>query len=262
VSPHTPTPTSLNARTALVTGGGQGLGQAIAEALAQAGATVIVSDINTDHGEATAKIIADAGGHATFRPCDVTDTAAVHDLIAGIKKDHGRLDCAVNNAGVEGAIAPIIDYPLDAFDHVLNLNVRALFVCMQEELRVMIGQRGGSIVNISSIAGFAGFPNFSAYNASKHAVVGLTRTAALETATDGVRVNAVAPGFCVTPMVTDRGLKAQPGSPEYQQIEQLHPMNRLGRPAEIAQAVAWLCSDAASFVTGHSLAADGGYLAR
>jgi NAD(P)-dependent dehydrogenase (short-subunit alcohol dehydrogenase family) len=257
-----PAEQELEGMVMLVTGAGQGIGRAIAVRAATQGATVAVAEIDENNGRETCDRIARAGGTAYFARCDVTDSEAVRALVQEVVARHGRLDAAVNNAGCEGAIAPTHEYPIDAFDRVIDLNVRAVFLCLQEELRIMLGQGHGAIVNVGSIAGFAGFANFSAYNASKHAVVGLTRTAALEAATQGVRVNAVAPGFVVTPMVTDRGLKAQPGSDDFRAIADLHPMKRLGRPEEIAAAVTWLASEAASFVTGHTLAADGGYLAQ
>jgi NAD(P)-dependent dehydrogenase (short-subunit alcohol dehydrogenase family) len=252
----------LDGKVIVVTGAAQGIGRATAIRSAAHGAIVVVIDIDEAGGIETCELVAEAGGLGTFAACDVTDRAAVNALVGEVIARHGRLDAAVNNAGSEGAIAPTHQYPIDAFDRVMDLNLRAVFSCMQEELRVMLGQGHGAIVNVASIAGFAGFANFCAYNASKHAVVGLTRTAALETAVHGIRVNAVAPGFCVTPMVTERGLKARPGSADFQSIAEMHPMKRLGDPDEIAEAIAWLASDAASFVTGHVLAADGGYLAQ
>jgi NAD(P)-dependent dehydrogenase (short-subunit alcohol dehydrogenase family) len=252
----------LQDKIVLVTGAGQGIGRATAQAMADYGATVVLVDVQQDRGEQTRQAITDRGGAAKFVACDVTDGPAMEQLVKEIETEFGSLDCAVNNAGTEGVIASTEDYPLEGFDRVLALNLRGVFTCMQAELRSMLVHGGGSIVNIASIAGFAGFANFSAYNATKHAVVGLTRTAALESATRGVRVNAVAPGFIVTPMVTDRGLRAQPGSDDYRMLEEIHPMKRLGQPEEIAEAVAWLCSDRASFVTGHALAVDGGYLAQ
>jgi NAD(P)-dependent dehydrogenase (short-subunit alcohol dehydrogenase family) len=252
----------LDGRTVLVTGAGQGLGRAMALRAAGAGARVVASDIDLEAAEETCAALDVAGAENLALRCDVTDPDEVGQAIEDVLGRFSRLDCAINNAGTEGVIEEIVDYPLEVFERVIRVNLAAVFICMQAELGVMKEQGSGAIVNVSSIAGFAGFPNFSAYNASKHGVVGLTRTAALEYATTGIRVNSVAPGFCETPMVTDRGLEAKPGSDDYRQIEVLHPMDRLGRPEEIAEAAVWLCSDAASFVTGHSLAVDGGYLAR
>jgi NAD(P)-dependent dehydrogenase (short-subunit alcohol dehydrogenase family) len=186
----------------------------------------------------------------------------LRDFIAAAIRLHGRLDCAVNNAGTEGVVADTVNYPDDVWDRVMAINVKGMYMCMQDDLRTMLAQTAGSIVNVASICGVIGLRQFSAYNASKHAVLGLTKTAALEVATTGVRVNAVGPGFCDTPMIKDRGIKAQPGSPEYRMLEELHPMHRLGHPEEIGEAIAWLCSDAAFFVTGQCLFADGGYVAQ
>lgn len=252
----------LDGKSAVVTGGAQGLGRAIAETLARYGASVVVGDVQADAGERTCAAIRDGGGQASFVLCDVTDPDSVAGLIGAAVDRHGRLDCAVNNAGIEGEVSLVADYPRDAWDRVIEINLKGVFLCMQEELRPMLSQGSGSIVNMASVCGAIGLREFSAYNASKHGVLGLTKTAAIEIATTGVRVNAVGPGFCETAMVTDRGVKAKPGSPEYKQIEAMHPMNRLGRPEEIGEAAAWLCSDRSSFITGQSVFVDGGYIAQ
>ena len=253
---------SLRGKVALVTGGAQGLGQASAEKLAAAGCKVVIGDLQQDKGEAVCAAIAEAGGEASLVSVDVTSAEQVEAMVATVLERHGRLDCAVNNAGAEGDIARTDEYPDERWDQVIAINLTGVFLCMKAELKAMLAQESGAIVNMASICGVTGLANFSAYNASKHGVVGLTRTAALEFAELGIRVNAVGPGFSRTAMITDRGLKAQPGSEVYQELEALHPMNRMAEPSEIADAVAFLCSDAASFVTGHTLIADGGYMAQ
>jgi NAD(P)-dependent dehydrogenase (short-subunit alcohol dehydrogenase family) len=253
---------SLRGKVALVTGGAQGLGQAMAEKLAASGCKVVIGDLQTEKGEAVCAAIREAGGEASVVAVDVTSQAAVAEMVGAVVERHGRLDCAVNNAGAEGDIAPTDEYSEERWDQVIGINLTGVFLCMKEELKTMREQQSGSLVNIASICGVTGMANFSAYNASKHGVVGLTRTAALEFATEGVRVNAVGPGFAPTAMITDRGLEAKPGSEIYQEIEAMHPMNRMAEPREIAEAVAWLCSDASSFVTGQTLLADGGYMAQ
>lgn len=263
---HTPEPphpgSDLTGSVLFVTGGAQGIGRSVAVHAAARGARVVVADVDADKAEeAVTSIVAD-GGTASFRRCDVSDPDDVAAAVDHVVERYGRIDAAVNNAGITGPITPTQDYPIEMFDRVISLNLRGVFACMQAELRPMLRQGKGAIVNVSSVAGFRGFANFSAYNASKHGVVGLTRTAAVEVATSGVRINSVAPGFCETPMVMGQGLKAERGTEAHRQIAQLHPMDRLGDPSEIALAALWLCSDAASFVTGHNLAVDGGLLAQ
>ncbi len=253
---------SLKGKVALVTGGAQGLGQATAEKLAASGCKVVVADLQEEKAEAACATIRDAGGEASSTVVDVTDAAQIGQMVQTVLDRHGRLDCAVNNAGTEGVIATTDEYPDERWNQVIGVNLTGVFLCMKAELKAMREQRSGSLVNIASICGVTGMANFSAYNASKHGVVGLTRTAALELATEGIRVNAVGPGFIRTPMITDRGLEAKPGSDVYREIEAMHPMDRLAEPSEIAEAVAFLCSDASSFVTGQVLLADGGFMAQ
>lgn len=253
---------SLQGKVALVTGGAQGLGQATAEKLAASGCKVVVADLQEEKAEAACAAIRDSGGEASAMAVDVTDPAGVGEMVGTVIDRHGRLDYAVNNAGTEGVIAATDQYPDERWNQVIAVNLTGVFLCMKEELKVMREQQSGSLVNIASICGVTGMANFAAYNASKHGVVGLTRTAALEFATEGVRVNAVGPGFARTAMITDRGLEAKPGSEVYREIEAMHPMNRMAEPSEIAEAVAFLCSDASSFVTGQVLLADGGFMAQ
>jgi NAD(P)-dependent dehydrogenase (short-subunit alcohol dehydrogenase family) len=245
----------LEGKAALVTGGGSGLGRASAIALARAGATVTVADVDEQGGKETAALVlAETGGDADFVRADVTQADEVAAMVDKAVARWGRLDCALNNAGTTGASAPTADYALDDWNRAIALNLTGVFLCLKYELPAML-ERGGAIVNMASGAGLVGFPGLPAYVASKHGVVGLTRAAALEYASQGVRVNAICPGSTRTPM-----LEGFMGGDE--QVERMMtravPLGRLGRPEEIADAVVWLCSDAASFVVGHALAVDGG----
>jgi NAD(P)-dependent dehydrogenase (short-subunit alcohol dehydrogenase family) len=246
---------SLDGKAALVTGGGSGLGRASAIALARAGATVTVADVNEDGGKETAALVyEEAGGDAEFVRADVTRPDDVAAMVDQAVARLGHLDCALNNAGMTGTSAPTADYELDDWNRAIALNLTGVFLCLKYELPAML-ERGGSIVNMASGAGLVGFPGLPAYVASKHGVVGLTKAAALEYASHGVRINAICPGSTRTPM-----LEGFMGGDE--QVERTMtravPLGRLGVPSEIAEAVVWLCSDAASFVVGHALAVDGG----
>ena len=245
----------LEGKAALVTGGGSGLGRASAIALARAGATVTVADVDEQGGKETAALVSEeTGGEADFVRADVTQSDEVEAMVDKAVERWGHLDCALNNAGTTGASAPTADYTLDDWNRAIALNLTGVFLCLKYELPAML-EHGGAIVNMASGAGLVGFPGLPAYVASKHGVVGLTRAAALEYASQGVRVNAICPGSTRTPM-----LEGFMGGDE--QVERMMtravPLGRLGRPEEIAEAVVWLCSDAASFVVGHSLAVDGG----
>jgi NAD(P)-dependent dehydrogenase (short-subunit alcohol dehydrogenase family) len=243
----------MSGRVAVVTGGGSGLGRACAHAFARQGASVLVADIDADGGEET---VARIDGPAGFLRVDVTQPDQVEGMVANAVATFGRLDFAVNNAGMTGASAPTADYTLDDWNRAIALNLTGVFLCLKYEIPAMIASDdGGAIVNMSSGAGLVGFAGLPAYVASKHGVIGLTRAAALEYVQAGVRVNAVCPGSTRTPML--EGFMA--GN---EQIEKAMtagvPLGRLGRPEEIAEAVVWLCSDAASFVVGHAMAVDGG----
>lgn len=253
----------FSGKVALVTGAASGIGRACARLFAEGGASVIVSDVAAEGGEETVRLVEEAGGKAAFIKADVSNAGEVEALLSGTMETFGRLDCAVNNAGIEGLLAPTADYPEEAWNRVLAINLTGAFLCMKHEIPKMLeGGGGGSIVNMASILGLVGFANAPAYTAAKHGLVGLTKAAALEYATLGVRVNALCPGFIETPMVMERGVEAGTHPEVYEQISELHPIGRLGRSEEIAAAAVWLCSDAASFVTGHAMTADGGYVAQ
>ncbi len=245
----------LENRVALVTGAASGIGRATALALAEEGATVVVSDVNTSGGEETTRLLVEAGHQSVFIPCDITRAVQVESLIRRIISSFGRLDCAVNNAGVGGDMTPTDLREEATWDMIMNVNLKGVWLSMKYELAPMLEQSRGSIVNVSSAAGLVGFRYASAYSASKHGVVGLTRSAALEYARKNIRVNAVCPGFSDTPMVSEMNA-ANPKMVEAT-INAI-PMRRLGTAEEIAQAILWLCCDESSFVTGHALAVDGG----
>jgi NAD(P)-dependent dehydrogenase (short-subunit alcohol dehydrogenase family) len=250
----------LDGKVALVTGGGSGIGKASALALAREGAKVVVSDINVDGGQATVRAIDSAGGHAIFVRADVSQRTDVEAMLDRTIEVYGQLDCAFNNAGIEGAVGvSISDYPEDNWDHVIDINLKGVWLCMKYELSHMVKQGGGTIVNTASVAGLVGGTFGAAYYASKHGVVGLTKAAAIEYGKSNIRVNAVCPGVIRTDMA-ERLIK------DDQRIEGAitaqHPLGRLGTPEEVAETVVWLSSDAASFVTGHALAVDGGFVAQ
>jgi NAD(P)-dependent dehydrogenase (short-subunit alcohol dehydrogenase family) len=248
----------FDGKVVLVTGAGSGIGRATALAFAEAGAKVALDDISAERGQATLRMIRDAGGEAIFIEADVADEEAVRRLVARTVEAYGRLDCAFNNAGISEGFLTGEEWDSEIFLRTLSINTTGVFYCMKHEIPEMLKSGGGAIVNTASVAGMAG-PGQPSYVASKHAVVGLTRAIALSHATRGIRVNAVCPGAIDTPMVQ----RVVDSSPEHKRtIENMHPMNRIGRPREIADAVLFLCSDEASFVTGHPFAIDGGVLAR
>jgi len=250
-----PAPTFIG-KVALVTGAGSGIGRASAIAFARAGARVIVSDIARTGGEETVGMIAATGGEATFVQTDVTRATDVAALVARAVETYGRLDCAHNNAGII-TLGNIIDCTENDWDRVMNINLKGVWLSLKYEIPQMIAQGSGAIVNTASIAGIIGTGGAVAYGASKHGVVSLTKSAARTYASAGIRVNAVCPGYIDTPMA-DFIFERVPGMEK--QITAQHAVGRLGTPEEIAAAVLWLCSDAASFVTGHPMVVDGGYL--
>ncbi len=245
-------------KVALVTGAGSGIGRATAIAFARAGANVAVVDRTPPGGDETVEMIRAEGGEAITVWADVSIDTQVEAMVKTTLDAYGRIDFAFNNAGIEGANGLVPDYPEAEFDRVIAVNLKGVFLCMKHEIPHMLGE-GGVIVNCSSIAGLVGFPGSPAYVASKHGVVGLTKSAALDYATTGLRINAICPGVIDTPMV-ERALGDSPEADEI--INQMQPMGRPGQPEEIASAVLWLCSEGAAFTTGQAIAVDGGYTTR
>jgi NAD(P)-dependent dehydrogenase (short-subunit alcohol dehydrogenase family) len=250
--------TLLAEKVALVTGGSSGIGRATALLFAREGAKVAVADVEMEGGQETVRQIKAGGGEALFVKADVSKAAEVEALINQTVASYGRLDYAHNNAGIEGRLALTAEAREESWDRVLTINLKGVWLCMKYEIPQMLKQGGGAIVNTASGAGLVGIAGGGAYVASKHGVVGLTKTAALEYAKAGIRVNAVCPSVIQTPMV--ERIVSRLG-PRYTLVD-AQPIGRMGRPEEIAAAVVWLCSDAASFVTGHAMAVDGGYVAQ
>jgi NAD(P)-dependent dehydrogenase (short-subunit alcohol dehydrogenase family) len=241
-------------KTVLVTGGASGIGRGVALAFAQAGAQVVVADIDVEGGEAIVRQIRQAGSRALFVRTDVAWNEDVEALVKATVDTFGRLDCAFNNAGIELEHQRLAESEEELFDRMIAINVKGVWLCMKHEIRQMLAQGGGVIVNAASVAGLVGAPKHAIYAASKHAVVGLTKSAAAEYGKKGIRINDVCPGVIRTAML-DRALEREAGSEEA--MVRMHPIGRLGEIEDVAQAVLWLCSDASSFVTGHSLAVDG-----
>ena len=251
---------ALNNKVAMVTGGGSGIGRAAALAFADAGASVVVADIDVEGGHKTIDAISRAGGHSIFVQADVSQAPDVEAAVNRTIDEYGRLDCSFNNAGIEGTVGTrLADYREADWDKLIDINLKGVWLCMKYQLAYMAEQGGGAIVNNASVAGLVGGTFGSAYYASKHGVIGLTKAAAIEYGRNGIRVNAVCPGVIKTEMA-DRLLQGD--KPRESAITALHPLGRLGSPAEVARAVVWLSSDAASFVTGQALAVDGGYVAQ
>lgn len=245
-------------KVALVTGASFGIGQATAVAFAQRGAKVVVADWIEDKEEQTLKQISEAGSDGFFVQCNVSKSRDVEAMINKLIASYGKIDFAFNNAGIEGTPSPIQECTEENFDRTISINLKGMWLCMHYEIQQMLKQGKGAIVNCSSVAGLVGFAGLPAYVASKHGVIGLTKTAALENAKSGIRVNAVCPGVINTAMIDRITGKNPEVEKQYVAIE---PIGRMGEPGEIAEAVVWLCSDAASFVTGHALPVDGGFVA-
>jgi NAD(P)-dependent dehydrogenase (short-subunit alcohol dehydrogenase family) len=245
-------------KVVLVTGAAGGIGRAAALAFAREGARVAVSDISQAGGEETVALIRQAHGDAMFIRTDVSREAEVEAMVAQTVAAYGRLDCAFNNAGIEEESKPIAEAEEALFDRIMAVNVKGAWLCMKHEIRQMLLQGGGAIVNTASVAGLVGAPLQPIYAGSKHAVVGMTKTAAAEYGRAGIRINSVCPGVIRTAML-ERALEREPRREK--SITKVHPIGRIGEADEIANAAVWLCSDAASFVTGHQLAVDGGLTA-
>jgi NAD(P)-dependent dehydrogenase (short-subunit alcohol dehydrogenase family) len=245
----------FDGKAVLVTGGASGLGEAAVGLLTGAGAQVVVADLDADRGAAVVEAVRGEGGEAVFQPTDVTREADVAAAVARALDTYGRLDAAINNAGTTGPSNPTADYSLEDWNRVLALNLTGVFLGLKHEIPAIVAQGGGAIVNTSSGAGLVGFAGLPAYVASKHGVIGLTRAAALEYVKAGVRINAVCPGSTRTPML--EGFMGGDAAIE-RAMANSAPIGRLARPVEIAEAMVWLLSDAASFVVGHAFAVDGG----
>jgi len=244
-------------KVAIVTGGSFGIGKAAAIAFAKRGAKVIIADWVEDNE--TINIIKSSGGDAIFVKCDVSNDASVKAMVEKTIVQYGRLDYAFNNAGVEGLSAPVHECTNENWERTIAVNLKGVWLCMKYEIRMMLQQGKGAIVNNASIAGLVGFPNIPAYVASKHGIIGLTKNAALEYAKLGIRANAVCPGVIKTPMIDRFTGKSKEVE---KQFETMEPVGRLGQPEEVAEAVVWLCSEASSFITGDAIPVDGGWVAQ
>ena len=249
---------TFTGQVALVTGAGAGIGQATALAFAGEGLKVVVADRDVAGGEDTVAQIKAAGGSAIFLGCDVTVEAQVKQLMEQTISTYGRLDYAFNNAGIEIEQGRLADGTLDEFDAIMGVNVKGVWLCMKHQIPLLLAQGGGAIVNTASVAGLGAAPKMSIYSASKHAVIGLTKSAAIEYAKKRIRVNAVCPAVIDTAMFR-RAYEADPRKAEF--AAAMHPVGRIGKVEEVANAVLYLCCDGAAFTTGHALAVDGGALA-
>ncbi|MEH1903914.1 MAG: SDR family oxidoreductase [Nostoc sp.] len=251
----------FDGKVAIVTGGSSGIGKATAIAFGKAGAKVVVAARRDSEGEETVNLIKQAGSEALFVKTDVAQVSEVEALVSKTVETYGRLDFAFNNAGIDGGNAPLHEQSLEQFDQLIAVNVRGLFLCMKYEIVQMLRTGGGVIVNNSSMGGLIAFPRFAPYNASKHAVMGLTKSAALDYAKLGIRINAVNPGIINTDLIDRMIEKRDDAETASQQLTTMVPMGRMGKPEEIASTVVFLCSEAASYITGQSLVVDGGYIA-
>lgn len=255
--------TGLMGKVALVTGGSSGIGRATALVFAREGARVVIADLSVEGGEETARFVRNSGAEATFVKTDVSQPAEVAAMVNMAVSTYGRLDCAFNNAGVAGARGTFVDYPEDEWERIIRVNLKGIWLCMKYELRQMLTQGSGAIVDTASTMAVAGSPNACAYAAGSHGIAGLVKCAALEYAKRNIRVNAVCPGVIRTPLI-ETFLPRAPGNERASVEAQLaarSPMERMGTPEEVAEAVVWLCSGNASFVNGALVPLDGGFLA-
>lgn len=248
---------SIKGKCTLITGGGTGIGRTTAILLAKNGAKVIVSDINDDEGQKTVELIEAEGGTAKYIHCDVSQRQQVKDLVKEAVSTFGPVKLAFNNAGIGGKMAPIHEMDMDVWDKIIAVNLTGVMYCMQEELKVMLATGGGSIINVASLAGVGGTPMMSPYGVSKHGVVSLTKSGALEYGKYNIRINAICPSWIETPILDslDRDFLDK-------QIKNFVPLRRIGQPEEVAETVLWLLSDKASYINGHSMHIDGGMRAR
>ena len=249
---------SLDGKSAFVTGGASGIGQATALAFAERGARVLVADVDADGAQETLRLVELGGGEANFVSCDVGDAASVEAAVDRCVELYGRIDCAFNNAGILGDMTLTADCSEENFDRIMRVNLKGIWLSMKYEIPHMLRQGGGVIVNTASNAGMTGTPELGVYSATKGGVVMLTRSSALEYARSNIRINCVCPGLISTPLVAQQAIDYPEAVANFTELE---PIGRLGRPEEVAEAVVWLSSDAASFVTGHPMAVDGGILA-
>jgi len=250
---------ALDGKVALVTGAASGIGRQSALAFARAGAKVVVSDVTVDAGEETVQMIKKAGGEAFFVKADVSKSGDVKALVEKAVEKYGKLDCAHNNAGIEGVLGPCGECTEENWDKTIAINLTGVFLCCKAEIAQFLKQGGGVIVNTASVAGLVGFAGIPAYTASKHGVNGLTKQIALDYATQNIRVNSVCPGVIQTPMI-DRFTGGDPEA--LKAFAATEPVGRLGQPEEIADAVVYLCTDQASFITGINMPVDGGFIAQ
>ncbi|HEU4799120.1 MAG TPA: SDR family NAD(P)-dependent oxidoreductase [Gemmatimonadales bacterium] len=255
----------LKDKIAIVTGAGSGLGEAISLLFAKQGATVVLADLDAAGAEGVLKRIEQGGGRGRVVKTDVSKPDAAKALVDTAVKEFGRLDIAVNNAGIGGPTAPVGEYPIEGWDNIIGINLSGVFYGMHYQIPAMLASGSGAIVNMASVAGKVGLANASGYSAAKHGVVGLTETAAIEYGAQGIRVNAVGPGFINTPLIGKRSVINTANSSavdETAALARLQPMNRLGEASEVAELVLFLASDRASFITGGYYNVDGGYLAQ